>query len=503
MNKILTPIAIIFLFGISSTKALAANFTNAYDAISNSHFSTKDENNQFTVQTAKHIINLTVATGIKNGSIVVLLPAATKTKSANDGQPDRGDEIISSGFDLNGLTDREVSCREVNGSSDSLIWQAPEVKDSSQTGSEEHEITCKFEGEIPAGSQIEIKLGSEAGRLINPLPIKNHKVGQADIYPLKILSFDSSGNIVDRIILKVALIDEASACTGQSCVGAIVGKYRFSLFGQTSPKAKVTLLGQTVKAGAVADVQGNFVFSRPSPLFAQEVCLIARDSEKRISPPVCLPPFPVNYDTNIGPVLMPPTLSTDKGDYYVGEEGFLTGQTLPETDVNLIFFKDERLSFLDSFAIGLRFIEPVEAYAIPNLKIRSDKKGFFSISIPTSQRANFNFFAQGETDGSPSPKSFTLNIRILPWLTRQFYSLLSAFSPLKSHFWEIFLFWLLLILTVYLIKRFLHPEKIAYLHHLYLLKLKPHREMVIWENNRALIRFHLVSEKTNEPVEAI
>ena len=66
--------------------------------------------------------------------------------------------------------------------------------------------------------------------------------------------------------------------------------------------------------------------------------MTAKDQLGRMSSPVCLPPFPVNYNVSIGPVIMPPTVSLDKKDYFMGDGVILSGQAVPNTDVKLSMF---------------------------------------------------------------------------------------------------------------------------------------------------------------------
>ena len=54
-------------------------------------------------------------------------------------------------------------------------------------------------------------------------------------------------------------------------------------------------------------VISNLITAAP-PFQKREACLTAKDQLGRMSSPVCLPPFPVNYNVSIGQVIMPPTV---------------------------------------------------------------------------------------------------------------------------------------------------------------------------------------------------
>ena len=205
-----------------------------------------------------------------------------------------------------------------------------------------------------------------------------------------------------------------------------IGEFRFSLYGYTSPKAQVTFEGLGIFDQTTADSQGYFKFNnRFSPFSSREACLSSKDQFGRLSSPLCLPPFPVNYNVSIGPVIMPPTLSLDKQDYFMGDEVILSGQAVPNSKVDLSMFGDRRDKFearsriLDlGFRISnFSLIKSVEAFTFPQLNTTSDAKGNFSINLPSSGPEKFRLFAQTDFKKSISPNSVKLNLEILPvWM---------------------------------------------------------------------------------------
>jgi len=200
-----------------------------------------------------------------------------------------------------------------------------------------------------------------------------------------------------------------------------IGQYHFTLFGYTSPKALVTIDGQGIYDQTNADDEGYFKFdNRFSPYSPREACLSAKDQFGRITAPTCLPPFPVKYNVNIGPVLIPPTISLNKDIYYMNDEIILSGQTVPDSDVNLsVFTKNSSLSSsLSSKIFHLTsIIKPVSAFTFPLLAAKSDKGGNFTLSLPSSNPENFRLFAQTGFDRSISAESIKLNFKVYPiWM---------------------------------------------------------------------------------------
>lgn len=213
---------------------------------------------------------------------------------------------------------------------------------------------------------------------------------------------------------------------------AFIGEFKFNLFGYTSPYAVVSFEGMGIFDQTTADDQGYFQFdNRFSPFSKREACLSSKDQFGRLSSPLCLPPFPVNYNVSIGPVIMPPTISLDKKDYFIGDEVMLSGQAVPNTDVKLSVFGQDKTSggFFANFH-GL--VKPVEAFTFPELVSQSDSKGNFSVNLPSSNPKKFRLFAQTNFKKSISANSVKLNLEVLPiWMIiiKFFLFLLSFLQP--------------------------------------------------------------------------
>jgi len=244
----------------------------------------------------------------------------------------------------------------------------------------------------------------------------------------------------------------AKTTSYETTISAFIGEYRFTLFGYASPKALVTFQGLGIFDQTYADESGYFEFkNRFSPFSPREACLTAQDQLGRLTNPVCLPPFPVNYNVTIGPVLMPPTLSLDKSDYWVGDEVILSGQSIPDSNISLSTFTDENKSL----------ISQVYAFSLPKLETKTDKKGNFSIALPSSSAKKIRLFAQTKFQNENSPKSVNLTFKILPWWMIIFKFFIFLWLLIKPRLLEIFILIELIFLLIYFLRSHFHPKTLA------------------------------------------
>ncbi len=392
-------------------------------------------------QTTRLIITFTPNVNIAAGGFIsVLIPSSTDVNKSNDGAAD------SDGFDINKLTNTNI---------DSFIAPIGFSRSSTILTSTSgiHYLLITLSSPLVAGSEYSFSVGSTTNddfRLVNPKPKTNHITGTADIYPLAIQIENASNSILGKTIVKLAINDEFT--TSGVTIAAKVGGYYFTLFGYTSPLAVVTMEGLSKEKQTIADNQGYFEFkNHPSPLAPKEICLSAKDQLGRVSAPLCLPPFPIDANVTIGPVIMPPTVSLNNspgGVYFTGDETILSGQTLPKTEVDLSVFIDTTNNPL------ALVVKPVEALTFPQLTTKSDHKGNFSLSLPSSQPDFFHLFAQANYKDLPSPQSITLNVKILPiWMI--------IWLIIKGRFIEIIIAAQILGLIIYFLRRYLHPHLIA------------------------------------------
>ena len=240
-----------------------------------------------------------------------------------------------------------------------------------------------------------------------------------------------------------------------------IGDFHFTLFGYTSPHAEVTFDGQGIYDKAYADENGYFSFdNRFSPFSPHEACLSSKDQFGRISSPVCLSAFPVKYNVSIGPVLIPPTLSLNQEYYYTNDQITLSGQTIPNSDINLsVFTKQERLSLLKT--VFVKLIKPVEAFSFPELTARSDSKGNYSLSLPSSNPETFRLFTQTKFNDSMSPTSIKLNFKVMPvWMIIiQFFT--SILLLLKGRWLELTIIGEILVVLYFLLPLIFHHKNLA------------------------------------------
>lgn len=237
-------------------------------------------------------------------------------------------------------------------------------------------------------------------------------------------------------------------------VTATIGEPKLTLFGYTSPNALVELKGIRVSEDVIADQKGYFFFDRvflprPTPKYP-ELCLNSIDTQSRISFPTCLPSLPTGpFDISIGPVLLPPTISLEKGNFLPFQQVTAQGATIPNTEVAIYLYNADPSAGFKAFWL----ISPVLAYSLPAYKIQADENGNFEFNLPANRPNLWRVFASSFYLGSPSPKSNTLTFRVLSWwewllakLKEILALLLSLLSPYLWHLIIlseiIILFWL-------------------------------------------------------------
>jgi len=266
-------------------------------------------------------------------------------------------------------------------------------------------------------------------------------------------------SLVFLLLLGLRLPPKVQATTGSVAYDVIVsvaiGEPKLTLFGYTSPNALVELRGKQVVENAIADeATGYFLFERiflppPNPEYP-ELCLTAIDTHSRVSFPTCLPPLPTGpYDITVGPVLLPPTVSLEKGNFSPGEQIAAQGETIPNTKVTIYLYSADWSS--GKFSL----VSPALAYSIPQYQIQADKNGHFEFNLPANRPNHWRVFATTFYLDAPTPKSNTLVFKIMSfweWLWEQLSSFaLGLFSRLTPYFWQIvilfevtiifFLFW--------------------------------------------------------------
>lgn len=185
-------------------------------------------------------------------------------------------------------------------------------------------------------------------------------------------------------------------------ISASISDTRVTIFGYTSPNSKVELTGINIYAATYSDGSGYFIFDKTIlPKNPSELCLESTDSEHRTTSPICLPQPPMtNYDTNIGPILLSPTLSLEQDIINPNSTVISSGQAIPNSPVEIYFYQVNNKAST--------FVKDANAFSLPSLTTTSDKNGYFSFNLPTSYSSNYRLYATTKFDQNSSPKSNTL-----------------------------------------------------------------------------------------------
>jgi len=240
----------------------------------------------------------------------------------------------------------------------------------------------------------------------------------------------------------------------------VSSSYRATIFGMTSPKSQVQLSNSSVFVATISDEKGNFSFSNQLlPIDSPEVCIETKDNLGRTSSPVCLPPIPTNYAANIGPIIIPPTMSLNKSEIYIGDEAKISGQSIPNSQIEISMYTDEKTEKLALFP---------NAYAktSPKTIAKTDDKGNYSVNIPTRDGLKMKTFAQVFFEDKPSDKSPVLNFDIylnwmfvIVWIQR-------LIEILKTNLLAFTFLVEVAIVSIVFVKYFFHPKRIKKVKHM-------------------------------------
>ncbi len=254
------------------------------------------------------------------------------------------------------------------------------------------------------------------------------------------------------------VLGESSKISFESKISANIGvAARFTIFGYTSSNASVFLEDIGIKEKTRADKNGFFVFSNLKIPKEGKItpCLFSQDNFGRTSPPVCLPPVQ-NQSSAIGPVLLPPTLSVSKSFFFAGDKIIISGQTIPNTPVNLNFFKEKDLPEL-----SLALVKPALALNKKAVETLSDEKGNFTFVLQTSDAQKMKIISNAVFNNSPSPQSTRLTIKIYPWWMMIILFFKAWVETLKEYLLEILLLFELVIVLYLAYKKLFTPSEIT------------------------------------------
>ncbi len=201
------------------------------------------------------------------------------------------------------------------------------------------------------------------------------------------------------------------------------------IFGYTSPNSLVQVIGIRVFAQTAADRTGYFYFNDvPISSEAQEICLTTIDSERRVGFPLCITIPDTAISREIGPLLLAPTLTISSSSIWQNQSVFAIGRTIPDQIVQVSFFEIPASSLSKRLASTFAniFHPSVWAREFPFLVTKSDNRGVYSFSLPTSKAIGYRVFAKTLYQETPTLKSQTLSFTveasskyflkyILPW----------------------------------------------------------------------------------------
>jgi hypothetical protein len=228
------------------------------------------------------------------------------------------------------------------------------------------------------------------------------------------------------ILTCIFLINDASPVFAQTVtnfptsparvtISVSLGEPILKLWGYGAPNQRIEITGDRVTDFTYTRSDGYFEFLKTylpqtSSLFYPELCLTGIDLMGRSTPPTCIPPLPVNslsYD--IGPVIIPPTISLEAGVIDASGQAGASGVTIPNSDIKIVLAEDRGSPDLSVFSI----VRPARAYYIPSYTVKSDPLGNFSFNMPAGTPKTWRVFAITEySQGATSPKSNTLKFEV-------------------------------------------------------------------------------------------
>lgn len=234
------------------------------------------------------------------------------------------------------------------------------------------------------------------------MKIVNFKLKISAVLPILGLIFLSNGALPVSAQTPLPTMTRETQVTISASIGAPVLK----LWGYGPPGARIELGGDRVSDFTYSATNGYFKFPKtylpaPSDIFYPELCLIAIDQIGRATPPTCIPGLAATiFNFDIGPVILPPTISITDG---------ASGITIPDSEVKIVLAEDGRRNF-GNFAL----VREAKAYYIPDYTVKSDDRGYFSFNMPDSQPNTWNVFAITKySEGTTSPKSNTLKFEVI------------------------------------------------------------------------------------------
>lgn len=218
----------------------------------------------------------------------------------------------------------------------------------------------------------------------------------------------------------------------------IPAKTFLRIFGYTAPNALVQATSIRVFAQTSSDRTGYFQINElPVSEQAKELCLTTIDAQRRTGFPLCINIPETDLPAEIGPLLLSPTLSLSIPIIWQNQTAYLSGQTIPETEVVVSFFEVPVTNLAFNLTSRLSKLVRFQAWAfdLPILTTTSDTKGNYSTNLPSSKAVGYRVFTKAVYKNSPTPKSQTLIFSI---------------GAIINYFYRYILPWILFILMIIL-----------------------------------------------------
>lgn len=194
-------------------------------------------------------------------------------------------------------------------------------------------------------------------------------------------------------------------------ISATIGIPKMTLWGYGPANSVVEVVGTGVDQQTTSQSDGYYSFDLiylHDTLSFPELCITAVDSDGRVTPPTCIPPIEEgNYFYNVGPVILPPTISLGAPETNPGSQVSAQGTTIPDTEIVI------KLAQGETGKTSFKLVSEVLAFYIPSYTVTSDSKGNYSFNMPVKPGRIWRVFAFNNYEGNPSPKSNTLVLKTM------------------------------------------------------------------------------------------
>jgi len=241
-------------------------------------------------------------------------------------------------------------------------------------------------------------------------------------------------------------------------VSASIGVPKMTIWGYGPPSCSVELSGVGVEQKIISQADGYYsfdiVYLMDSPTFP-ELCITAIDQERRATPPTCIPAIGGgNYFYNVGPVILPPTISIGAPETHPGSQVSAQGVTIPNSTIEVKLARPDS----EEGKLGFHLVRTAHAYYIPSYTVLSDANGSYSFNMPTTTGITWRVFTITDYEGgNKSPKSNTLKfVTITPitFVWRSFWKFLATLLVWpRLLFLEILLIIVLILIVVMILKK--------------------------------------------------